>query len=108
MTVDTGPVSEEVVDENLFKFIDNYFSGSSLVNYSNLIGVGSDGTNSMFGERNSVLSNLKEHPSLISYHCNCNVAALIANHTNIVLPDYLDDYHPNMLISEEPQVYASV
>ena len=71
--------------ESLFKLIDANFSASSPVNYSNLIGVGSDGTNVMFGCRNSVLSRLKQkQPSLVAYHCNCHIAALIANHA---LPD---------------------
>ena len=46
----------------------------------------------MLGTRNSVLTRLKEkQPSLISYHCNWHIAALVANHACHVLPDYLED-----------------
>ena len=46
----------------------------------------------MLGPRHSVLVQLKaKQPSLISFHCNCHLAALIANHSCKVLPDYLED-----------------
>lgn len=80
--------------ECLFEAINKSFCGSNspILNYGNLVGVGSDGTNVMMGRRNSVLSRLKEkQPPLIVYHCNCHLAALIANHACSVLPDYLDD-----------------
>ena len=44
------------------------------------------------GTRNSVLSRLTiKQPALISFHCNCHLAALIANHAYKVLPEYLED-----------------
>ena len=54
--------------------------------------LGSDGANVMLGTRNSVLTQLKEkQPGLVSFHCNCHLAALIANHVSKVLPDFLED-----------------
>ena len=41
----------------------------------------------MLGSKNSVMTRLM--PSLI--HCNCHIAALIANHACSELPNYLDD-----------------
>lgn len=87
------PVQEANAD-SLFKAIDKNFCDfdSSLMNYCNLVGVGTDGANVMMGRRNSVLSRFKDkQPSLIVYHCNCHLAALIANHACSALPDYLDD-----------------
>ena len=46
----------------------------------------------MLGSRNSVLTGLKaKQPALISFHCNCHLAALIANHAYSVMPDHLED-----------------
>ena len=46
----------------------------------------------MLISRNSVLTRLKaKQPSLVYFHCNCHVAALIANHACGVLPNYLED-----------------
>ena len=46
----------------------------------------------MLGSQNSVLTRLKaKQPSVISFHCNCHIAALIANHACNVLPDQLED-----------------
>ena len=46
----------------------------------------------MLGSRNSVLTRLKaKQPALISFHCNCHLAALIANHACSVMPDHLED-----------------
>ena len=46
----------------------------------------------MLGTRNSVLTQLKEkQPGLVYFHCNCHLAALIANHASKVLPDFLED-----------------
>ena len=60
--------------------------------YVNLVGLGSDGANVMLGTRNSVLTGLKaKQPALISFHCNCRLVALIANHACKTLPDYLED-----------------
>ena len=35
-----------------------------------------------------------KQPSLISFHCNCHVAVLIANHACDKLAGYLDDIIP--------------
>lgn len=78
--------------EGLFQTIDHNFTSEGPLCYSKLVGMGSDGTNVMLGKRNSVLTRLKaKQPSLISFHCNCHLAALIANHACSVLPDYLED-----------------
>ena len=46
----------------------------------------------MLGSRNSVLTRLRDkQPGLVSFHCNCHLAALIANHASKVLPDHLED-----------------
>ena len=46
----------------------------------------------MLGSRNSVLTRFRcQQPSVVSFHCNCHVAALIANHACKELPDFLDD-----------------
>lgn len=46
----------------------------------------------MLGSRNSVFSRLKaKQPGLISFHCNCHLVALIANHASKALPDFLED-----------------
>ena len=46
----------------------------------------------MLGTRHSVLVQLKaKQPSLISFHYNCHLAALIANHSCKVLSDYIED-----------------
>ena len=78
--------------ESLFEALNQNFSLDSAISYANLVGFGSDGANVMLGARNSVLSRLKaKQPSLISFHCNCHIAALIANHACKVMPDYLED-----------------
>lgn len=78
--------------EGLFQTIDRNFSTEGPLCYDKLVGLGSDGTNVMLGKRNSVLTRLKaKQPSLVSFHCNCHLAALIANHACSVLPDYLED-----------------
>ena len=72
--------------------IDTNFSSSGPICYSSLVGLGSDGANVMLGTRNSVLTQLKEkQPGLVYFHCNCHLAALIANHASKVLPDFLED-----------------
>ena len=51
----------------------------------------------MLGKRNFVLTRLKvNQPSLVSFHCNCQVAAIIANHVCAVLPNYLEDLTVNI------------
>ena len=78
--------------EGIFSAIDQNFNDSDPICYSKLVGVGSDGCNVMLGSRNSVLTRLRtKQPSLISFHCNCHVAALIANHACGKFPGYLDD-----------------
>ena len=78
--------------ESLFKAIDGNFSSSAPIGYSSLVGLGSDGANVMLGNRNSVLSRLKaKQPGLISFHCNCHLAALIGNHASKALPDFLEE-----------------
>ena len=59
--------------------------------------MGSDGTNVMLGNRNSVLTRLRDkQPLLIAFHCNCHLAALIANYACSVFPDYLEDLTINI------------
>ena len=78
--------------ECLFQALNDNFSDEGPLTYTNLVGLGSDGCNVMLGSRNSVLTRLKaKQPSLVSFHCNCHVAALIANHACGVLPNYLED-----------------
>ena len=78
--------------ESIFEAPDSNFSSSGPICYSNLVGLGSDGANVMLGTRNSVLTRLKaKQPGLVSFHCNCHLAALIANHASKVLPDFLED-----------------
>ena len=78
--------------DGLFNALDKNFTLTGPICYTNLVGLGSDGANVMLGTINSVLTRLKEkQPSLISYHCNCHIAALVANHACHVLPDYLED-----------------
>jgi hypothetical protein len=76
----------------LFSALDKNFTSTGPIRYNNLIGMGSDGASVMLGTRNSVLTRLKEkQPSLISFHCNCHIAAFISNHACHVIPDYLED-----------------
>ena len=73
--------------ESIFIAIDQNFTPDGTVCYANLVGLGSDGANVMLDTRLSVLVQLKaKQPSLISFHCNCHLAALIANHSCKVLP----------------------
>ena len=65
---------------HLFQAIDKHF-GDGPVKYDRLVGLGTDGCNVMMGKRNSVLSRFQlKQPALVAYHCNCHIAALIANH----------------------------
>lgn len=78
--------------DGIFQCIDKLFSMNGHLQYSNLMGLGSDGASVMLGSRNSVLTRLQtEQPAIISFHCNCHIAALIANHACKELPNYLDD-----------------
>ena len=46
----------------------------------------------MLGARNTVMSQLRcKQPALVSLHCHCHIAALIANEACKVLPDELEN-----------------
>ena len=78
--------------EVLFQAIDKHFQLPLTLSYSNLVGLGTDGANVMLVQQNSVFSRLQaEQPSLIAIHCNCHIAALIANASCKVLPDNLEE-----------------
>ena len=78
--------------EQLYELIDKHFQGSDILNYEHLVGLGTDGANVMLGQRNSVMSRLREkQPGLIALHCNCHIAALIANASCKELPDCLEE-----------------
>ena len=68
------------------------------------------GTNVMLGARNSVMSRLRcKQPALVALHCNCHIAALIANEACKVLPDELEDLTMMYdIIPEEPKEAAIV
>ena len=67
------------------------FSGDILT-HDHLIGLGTDGCNVMMGERNSIMSRLRsKQPALIALHCNCHIAALVANHACTVMPKELEE-----------------
>lgn len=67
--------------ESILAAIDQNFNETSPICYSILVGMGFDGCNVMLGSRNSVMTCIKtKQPYLVSFHCNCHVAALIANH----------------------------
>ena len=75
--------------EVVFQAIDKHFQLPLTLLYSNL---GTDGANVMLGRQNSFFSKLQaEQPSLIAIHCNCHIAALIANASCKVLPDNLEE-----------------
>ena len=83
---------ESATADGIFQCLDKLFSDDGVLKYSNLVGLGSDGASVMLGSRNSVLTRLQtEQPAVVSFHCNCHIAALIANHACKELPDYLDD-----------------
>ena len=85
------PVQNATAD-GIFQCLHDNFSSDGPLTYAHLVGLGSDGGNVMLGSQNSVLSRLRgKQPHIVSFHCNCHIAALIANHACKVLPDYLDD-----------------
>ena len=85
------PVQKADAD-GLFEALNKNFTAEGPICYTNLVGMGLDGANVMLGTRNSVLTRLTaKQSSLIAFHCNCHIAALIANHACHVLPDYLED-----------------
>ena len=72
--------------------IGKHFQESITLLYDNLVGLGTDGANVMLGVRNSVMSWLRcKQPALVTLHCHCHIAALIANEACNVLPDELED-----------------
>jgi hypothetical protein len=83
---------ERATAEQLYQLIHKHFEGSDILKYDYLVGLGTDGANVMLGQRNSVMSCLRlKQPSLVALHCNCHIAALIANASCKVLPDYLEE-----------------
>ena len=83
---------ERATAELLFNEIDKHFQESTALLYDNLVGLGTDGANVMLGARNSVMSRLQcKQPALVALHCQCHIAALIANEACKVLPDELED-----------------
>ena len=83
---------EEADASNLFDSIDQHFQNSDVLTCDHLIGLGTDGCNVMMGERNSIMSRLRsKQPGLIALHCNCHIAALIANHACLVIPKELEE-----------------
>ena len=81
---------QRATGELLFEAIDKHFQ-NSVTFCDNLIGLGTDGANVMLGQRNSVLSRLRlKQANVTSLHCNCHIAALIANYACKVLPDNLN------------------
>ena len=73
--------------ESIFEAL--HFSSSGPICYSSLVGLGSDDTNVMLGTPK--FSSYKVKLDIVSFHCNCHLAALIANHVSLVLPDFLGD-----------------
>ena len=74
---------------HLFEIVDQHIQNNA---YDNLVGLGTDGCNVMMGERNSVMSRLRsKQPALVALHCNCHIAALIANHSCKILPKELEE-----------------
>ena len=72
---------ESATADGIFQCLDKLFSDDGPLTYSNHVGLGSDGASVMLGSRNSVLTRLQtEQPAVVSFHCNCHIAALIANH----------------------------
>ena len=83
---------ERATAELLFEAIDRHFQGSDVLSYEALVGLGTDGANVMMGLHNSVMSRLRsKQPGLIAMHCNCHIAALIANSACKVLPAEVEE-----------------
>ena len=81
---------EEADASHLFDSINQHFQ-DDILSYDHLVGLGTDGCNVMMGERNSVMSRLcLKQPALTALHCNCHIAALIANHACKVMPKELE------------------
>lgn len=61
---------------------------------------------SMLGARKSLLTKLtSKQPSLIAFHYNCHVTALIANHACYALPGYLEDLTINIWYSKQQRIF---
>ena len=74
---------ESATADGIFQCLDKQFCDDGPLTYANLVGLGSDGASVMLGSRNSVLTRLQiKQPAIISFHCNCHIAALIANHAS--------------------------
>ena len=70
---------EKADARHLFDSIDQHFQSSDV--YDHLVGLGTDGCNVMMGQRNSVMTHIRSKQSaLVALHCNCHIAALVANH----------------------------
>ena len=83
---------ERATAEQLFLLIDKHIQQSGPLSYDNVIGLGTDGANVMLGRHNSVMSRLRtQQPHIVALHCNCHIAALIANASCKVLPNELED-----------------
>ena len=83
---------ERATAEQLYLLIDKHFQTSDTLKYDYLVGLGTDGANVMLGKCNSVMSRLCiNQPGLVALHCNCHIAALIANASCKILPDYLEE-----------------
>ena len=88
---------ERATAEQLFQLIDKHIQQSDPLSYDNLIALGTDGANVMLGQHNSVMSRLRtQQPHIVALHCNCHIAALIANGSCKVLPNELEDLTTDM------------
>ena len=75
----------------LFQAIDKHFQLPGTLGYNNLVGLGTNGANAMLGRHSSVFSRLKANQhNIVTLHCNCHIAALVANAACTVLPDDLE------------------
>ena len=83
---------ERETAELLFNAIDMHFQESTTLLYDKLLSDKTDGANVMLGARNSEMSRLRcKQPALVTLHCHCHIAALIANEACKVFPDELED-----------------
>ena len=99
---------ERATAELLFNAIDTHFQD---FHYPPLITLGTHGANVMMGLHNSVMSRLQcKQPALVALHCNCHIAALIANEACKVLPDEIEDLTTDVVwyYFQEPKEPATV
>ena len=88
---------ERATAEQLFVKIDKNISQTQALRYDKLVGLGTDGANVMLGQRNSVMSRLcSQQPHIVALHCNCHIAALIANASCKVLPNELKELNTDV------------